>query len=325
MTALLDVEHMNAVMRERCVDLENRAVLLSRIAGSEQEVDLTLPPNLGGIGRIRHFRSKGAPDWPENPYPGLPAANALGGQFEPTTRAQLVQIAGCGMRCWYCFVPYRLLAGSESRSRWVTARQLVDLYASLPNRPRILVLSGGSPDIAPEWVSWVLSAIDESGLQTSSFVWSDDNLSSSLMLEENFRPHLDVLRSHGNYGRIACLKGFDAGSFTFNTQSEPSGFERQLDILDGYLGLGLNLYGYITLTSERSSGAVVAIAQLMDRIQERNEGFLERLLPLRVEKYGAMRSRVTPARNKALAIQDEVLAIWLEELARRQINPIWCR
>jgi uncharacterized Fe-S cluster-containing radical SAM superfamily protein len=325
MTTLLDVERMNAVMRERCVDLDNKSVLLSDIAGSEQEADLTLPPNLGGIGRIRHFRSQGAPGWPENPYPGLPSAIALGGQFEPTTRAQLVQIAGCGMRCWYCFVPYRLLAGSESQSTWVTARQLVDLYAGLSDRPRILVLSGGSPDIAPEWVSWVLSAIHARGLEASSFVWSDDNLSSTLMLEEEFRPHLDILRYHRNYGRVACLKGFDAASFTFNTHSEATGFERQLNILDGYLGLGLNLYGYITLTSERSSGAREAIARLMDRIEKRDEGFLRRLLPLRVEKYGAMRSRLTPERNNALTIQDEVLAIWLEELAMRQVDPIWLR
>jgi uncharacterized Fe-S cluster-containing radical SAM superfamily protein len=310
-------------MRQRCVDLDNRAVLLSRIAGSEQEADLTLPPNLGGIGRIRHFRSEGAPAWPANPYPGLPAANALGGTFESTTRAQLVQIAGCGMRCWYCFVPYRLLAGSEAQSRWVTARQLVDLYASMPDRPRVLVLSGGSPDIAPEWVSWVLTAIDESGLEASSFVWSDDNLSSSLMLEDAFRPHLEVLRAHSNYGRVACLKGFDAASFTFNTQSEPDGFGRQLDILDGYLGLGINLYGYITLTSAHLDGAKSAIAQLMDRIQARHESFLRRLLPLRVEKYGPMRSRLTPERTRALAFQDDALAIWLEELAKRQVEPIW--
>lgn len=37
---------------------ETRQFLLSRIAGSEQETDMSVPSNCDGFGRIHHFRRK---------------------------------------------------------------------------------------------------------------------------------------------------------------------------------------------------------------------------------------------------------------------------
>ena len=323
MKQLIDLDQNNAMMRARCVDAAREAVMVSRIGGSQQEADLTLSANFGGLGRIRHFRHEWIGNWPANPYPGLPAARALGTELSSITRAQLIQIAGCGMRCWYCFVPYRMLSGVEAISTWITAADLVDLYEAEEDRPPIIVLSGGSPDIAPEWVAWVLAELDARGLGDRTFLWSDDNLSSFAMLEPGFRPHLDLLRRSGNYGKVVCLKGFDEASFTFNTQVTPDGFERQLAILDGYFDLGLNLYGYITLTSEGLDGAADGIRRLMDRIQAGSGDFLGRLLPLRVTKYGPMVSRLDPSRSASLRHQDQVLEFWLEELGRRRVSPIW--
>jgi uncharacterized Fe-S cluster-containing radical SAM superfamily protein len=323
MKQLIDLDQSNARMRSRCVDAAREAVMVSRIGGSQQEPDLTLPANFGGLGRIRHFRHERIGNWPANPYPGLPAARALGTEFSNVARAQLIQIAGCGMRCWYCFVPYRMLSGVEAISTWLTATELVDLYEAQDDKPQIIVLSGGSPDIAPEWVAWVLEELNGRGLGDRTFLWSDDNLSSFAMLERAFRPHLDVLRRSPNYGKVVCLKGFDEASFSFNTQVSADGFERQLAILDGYFGLGLNLYGYITLTAGDSSAAASGIRRLMDRIQAGSDEFLGRLLPLQVTKYGSMVSRLDPARNASLHRQDQVLELWLEELERRGVSPIW--
>ena len=323
MKQLIDLDQNNAMMRSRCVDTAREAVMVSRIGGSQQERDLTLPANFGGLGRIRHYRHESTGRWPANPYPGLPAARAMGTEFSSITRAQLIQIAGCGMRCWYCFVPYRMLSGVEAISTWLTASDLVDLYEAQEDRPQIMVLSGGSPDIAPEWIAWVLDELDRRGLGDRTFLWSDDNLSSFAMLEPGFKQHLDLLHRSPNYGKVVCLKGFDEASFSFNTQVSADGFERQLSILDGYFGLDLNLYGYITLTADDLSRAREGIGRLMDRIQSGSDEFLGRLLPLRVTKYGPMVSRLDSARSASLRNQDLLLDLWLDELSRRGVSPIW--
>ena len=53
-------------------------MLISRLGGSAQEPDLTLPSKCGGYGRVRHFRLDTSPGWPFNPLPILPACKALG-------------------------------------------------------------------------------------------------------------------------------------------------------------------------------------------------------------------------------------------------------
>ena len=74
----IDTERFAARLRERAIDVEGGRVLISRLAGSGQEVDLTLPANCNGYGRVRHFRLATAAGWPTNPLPIVPACRALG-------------------------------------------------------------------------------------------------------------------------------------------------------------------------------------------------------------------------------------------------------
>ncbi|HET9896708.1 MAG TPA: radical SAM protein [Streptosporangiaceae bacterium] len=151
-------------------------MLISDLRGTAQDDDLSEPVNCGGYGRIRHFSSATSRGWPPNPLPVLPAAEALGLPPGGPMRAQVFQNAVCNWRCWYCYVPLSLLSGSERRARWFTAAELVDLYLTEPGRPTILDLSGGQPDLIPEWVAWTLQALADRGAD-DVYVWSDDNLS----------------------------------------------------------------------------------------------------------------------------------------------------
>ena len=139
-------------LRVRAIDVESRRVLISRLAGSRQEVDLTLPTNCNGYGRVRHFRMTTAEGWPANPLPIVPACRALGIAPAPQVMTALVfQNAACAWRCWYCFVPEELLRADPQRSAWFSADELVALYRQIPEAPRVIDLSGGSPDLVPEW------------------------------------------------------------------------------------------------------------------------------------------------------------------------------
>lgn len=316
----IDTQRFAAQLRARAIDVANGRVLISRLAGSGQEMDLTLPANCGGYGRVRHFRLTTAKGWPPNPLPIAPACRALGIEPLPELMTALVyQNAACAWRCWYCFVPEELLRADLERSEWFTAFELVDFYRQIPDPPRIIDLSGGSPDLVPEWTPWMMRALAEAGLAGSTYLWTDDNLSTTYLFDELTPTDQALLRSYRNYGRVCCIKGFDARSFAFNTRAAAESYDRQFDILRRVIGLGLDVYGYVTLTSSHDDGVARGVSDLLDRLQAIDPNFPLRVVPLRIEVFTPVEQRFArdAVRKRGLAVQEEAIAVWNSELDRR--------
>ncbi len=53
---VINTETLSARYREASVDLYNKQLLITNFYNTQQENDLTEPPNCKGFGRIRHFR-----------------------------------------------------------------------------------------------------------------------------------------------------------------------------------------------------------------------------------------------------------------------------
>jgi uncharacterized Fe-S cluster-containing radical SAM superfamily protein len=316
----IDTQRFAAQLRARAIEVDNGRILISRLAGSGQEVDLTLPANCNGYGRVRHFRMATAKGWPTNPLPITPACQALGIQRVPDMMTALVfQNAACAWRCWYCFVPEELLKADHDHAAWFTAAELVDLYRQIPDAPRIIDLSGGSPDLVPEWTPWMMRALTDAGLAESTYLWTDDNLSTTYLFDELSAADLELLRSYRNYGRVCCVKGFDARSFAFNTRAAPKDYDQQFEILRRVMDLGLDLYGYVTLTSPHDDRVARGVADLMDRLQAIDPNYPLRVVPLRIQVFTPVEQRLArdDAREKSLLIQEEAITIWISELERR--------
>lgn len=305
-------------MRSRLVRPRGMSVLLSRLDGSAQEPDLTVPPNCGGIGRVRHFRRATAAGWPENPLPIDPAAKALSLPPTEMVRAQVFQNAACAWRCWYCYVPFELLAGDEARSEWVGAADMVARYAAEPDPPRILDLSGGSPDLTPEWVLWTMQALRAAGLEDGTYLWSDDNLSTDFFFDELSASERRTIAGYRNYGRVCCFKGFDQTSFSFNTTADASAYDDQFSRFARYLDAGLDLYAYVTLTGPSADTVPDAIEAFVDRLQSISPKLPLRTVPLRIEPFGPLLARRHRRDvDRALAVQEVAITRWTELLARR--------
>jgi uncharacterized Fe-S cluster-containing radical SAM superfamily protein len=310
MASLIKTEQMSKMMRPRVLDLRRRRVLISKLQGSQQQVDLSAPTNAAGLGRVRHFRRESYDGWPENPLPIVPACKWLDSPPPSLMRAQVFQIAGCAWRCWYCYVPFNMLSADDARSEWRTAAELLEMYWTEPNRAPILDLSGGSPDLSPEWIVWMMDAIECSGRKSSIYLWSDDNLSNDYLLKEG-RPLLSRMESYGQgYGRACCLKGFDPVSFSFNTGAEPRGFEEQLRILESYAKSGIDLYLYITLTAPPRSGDRELVEEFVERLREIRSDLPDRTVALQVAEFETMRPRINEARRDALENQWRLVHFW---------------
>lgn len=312
-TGTINTDKITAVLRPKVIDVANRRLLMSRIGGSGQEKDMTLPANCEGLGRVRHFKRNAVTGWPDNPLPIDPAHRWLKLPSTDAITAQVFQLAACAWRCWYCFVPYPMLSADPTVSEWRSAAELVDLYFANPNRPPMIDLTGGSPDLAPEWIAWTMDAVEERGAVHDVYLWSDDNLSSDRLLTAEGRSILDRINAYGQgYGKVCCLKGFDEMSFVFNTSAKADGFERQISILEGYSRSGVDLYGYITLTSPPREEAPDLVRRLVNRLAAIREDLPARFVPLRITEYSAMDPRVRELHHSAMEFQWELARIWAE-------------
>lgn len=313
----IDTARASAVLRAKAIDRDGRRVLISRLAGSGQEGDLSVPTNCQGFGRVRHFRQKTSAGWPKNPLPIVPAATALGLPVPDRMDAQVFQNAACAWRCWYCFVPYNLLRADTRLAEWLSADELVRMYREVPDAPVLIDLSGGSPDLVPEWVPWMMAALKAAGLDRSTYLWSDDNLSTRYLFDELSQADRDLMASYPNYGRVCCFKGFDGRSFAFNTRAAAADFNQQFEIMQHLLATGLDVYGYITLTAPDEQDLPEAMPRFFDRLQALDPNLPLRTIPLEIAEFNPVKERMNEQRRASLLVQQKAIEAWNAEIERR--------
>lgn len=316
---MIGTEQYSAQLREKSVDPVGRRLLVARLAGSEQESDISEPVNCGGLGRIRHFGRPTAPPWPNNVLPADPARSRVAAlPREGELRAQVFQNSACNWRCWYCYVPFALLGAHEGQSEWRTADELVAAWQDEPGAPLVLDLSGGQPDLVPEWVPWTMHALIDRGLDKGTYLWSDDNLSTDYFWRHLSDDDIALIGSYRNYGRAICFKGIDEESFELNTAAPPAGYDAQFGYARGLLGTGMDLYCYVTLTTDAEPAKIPGLVdRFVDRLQEVHENLPLRTVPLQVSVFGPVRGRIRDRQAVALERQELAARAWNDQIARR--------
>jgi uncharacterized Fe-S cluster-containing radical SAM superfamily protein len=321
MENIIDTEKASINFRLKSIDLINRKLLVSNLIGSEQEKDLKQKPNCEGFGRIRHFTTKSSPNWPLNPLPIQPACKALGLSKMMDMSAQVFQNAVCNWRCWYCFVPFNLLSGDLNHSKWFSSSDLINMYLKEDERPYIIDLSGGQPDLIPEWVPWMMNELRERNLEKNIYLWSDDNMSNDYFWKYLSDKEIELVRSYKNYGRVCCFKGFDGESFSFNTRASPDLFDKQFQLIKKFIELDIDVYAYATFTSPNNDSIQQKIKVFVDKLQIVDENLPLRLVPLEIIPFTPVKSRTNSFNSKlisdAIRIQQSVIYEWQNELKER--------
>ena len=317
MAKLIDTKKWSAQWRRAGIDVENERVLVTDFRDTQQEADLSEPPNCEGFGRIRHFRRATSPGWPPNPLPIEPASRFLGLPAEDVLNAQVFQNAVCNWRCWYCFVPFELLSANPRHSAWLTASELLDLHFAQPSPPKVIDLSGGQPDLTPEWVPWMIRELQSRGVEQELYLWSDDNLSTDYFWAYLTSSDIDLISGAKNYGRVCCFKGYDERSFSFNTLADGSLFSQQFELMRRFVDLGLDVYAYVTLTSPYSDDIAQHMRSFVDSLQAIHENLPLRTVPLEIQLFSPMHPRITQEHQKAIRIQKLAIDAWNREIDDR--------
>lgn len=312
---ILSSEKILEQLRKVSVNLQSKTIRMAKLSGSLQEIDLSSPLNCGGFGRIHHFRASNDSKWIKDPLPMLPVCKYFGMPTSDVVLAQVFQLAVCDFRCWYCFVDYNMLSAGSAHSELVSPKQLLEMMLKENVNSKIIDLSGGQPDIVPEYVLWFLEARAKLSMKESHFVWVDDNLSTDYLWRYLNDEQILFLVNSPGFARVGCLKGFDVESFVFNTRADESLFDRQIDILSRLVKTGFDQYGYITLTAININAVQEKIARLLDEIQSRiHPNFPLRIVPLRIFQFGANAKRyIKQAEENQFHVKDA----WISEMQKR--------
>lgn len=314
----IDTDKFSSVLRKKGIDLVSNRILMTKFPNSDQAEDLTLPPNCDGFGRIHHFKRSMGLDYPLNPLPIDPALNALSLPAEDLIQVQVFQNAICSWRCWYCFVDFSLLSANPKHSEFKSAAELVELYLAENNPPPIIDLSGGQPDLVPEWSLWFADEIHKRQLSSKVYLWSDDNLSNDYLWRYLSREEVSRLASYKNYGRVGCFKGFDEESFSFNTRARPELFSQQFKLMRRLVDTGFDVYGYATFTSPSENDLEMKMKNFIDRLQsEVHQNFPLRTVPLRIFEFTPTKQRMNKDHVRAMEVQKQATDIWTLEINKR--------
>lgn len=300
--------------RESVFDSSNNAFLLSKIKNSAQEKDLTVLPNCDGYGRIRHFRRFISEDWGTDPLPIDPACKAL--KLEPCDmiETQVFQIASCNVRCWYCFVPDDLKKASDVNSKWFSISEMLDLFQRDCEGIHVLDLSGGNPELVPEWIYYVMKELERRKLDDKVYLWSDDTLTTNYFFDFLKDSQIDYIKQYNHYGKVCCFKGYDKYSFSFNTKLGEELFEKQFENFERYLELGLDLYGYVTFTTDKIDNIEQSVSEFINRLKKVHPLLPLRIVPLKIAVFTPVQERLNPSYINAVKNQIRVYEEWRKQL-----------
>ena len=171
-------------------------------------------------------------------------------------------------------------------------------------------LTGGQPDLTPEWVPWMMAELRSRGMDREVYLWSDDNLSNDYFWRYLTDDDRELVATYPSYGRVCCFKGFDARSFSFNTRAAPELFDRQFELMGRLLAFGIDLYAYATFTTTTVANVSEAMKRFVERLQELDEHLPLRTVPLEIRLFTPVHSRLTAVNQDALDNQQAAIEAW---------------
>lgn len=301
------------VDRQALVNFREKKVRLAIISESRQEKDLTSPTNFFGYGRVRHF-TRLHENWNKNPLPIDPACKFFGTPEMERIEAQVFQIAQCNFKCWYCFVDEDRLRPDNEFSGWVSIDDMLKFISS--QNVNLIDLSGGQPDLVPEWSLWVLRGLRDLHLNERVFVWQDDNLSCNSLRKYLTAGEAEELSSFTNYARVGCFKGFDDSTFRFNTGMPGILYDNQFVIMKELLQLGFDMYAYVTFTTPDIKNLDYRMNNFVERLQKIHPLFPLRTVPLKIINYTPTSLRLSKDKIESFNLQFQVLEKWNEVLQK---------
>ena len=302
------------------IDKENKKILLSNFNKSIQKKDFQKKPNCNGFGRIHHF-NRYSENWCQNPLPMDPATTTLNRPKVDMLEAQVFQCSGCNIDCWYCFVPNSHRTPKNKQAYFLTSDELIDFFLSQENPPYVIDLSGGQPDLIPEWIPWMMEGLIKRNVENNFFLWSDDNLTTNYLFKFLSPEEMDLIQHYKNYAKVSCFKGISPPAYKYNSDLPYDAFELSFEIAKDLISLGIEIYFYVVFVVESLTQIEKDMDIFFNKLRSLHELVPLRTVPLKINVYGTTIEN-NKIREKAIENQYKVLSIWQEKLDKNYSSEL---
>lgn len=303
------MEKYDELLRKKIVDIKTRSIKLVKIQSIEESMDSNCHVNCDGFGRQRLYDNFSL--FMENR--GTVKKRLLRG-ISPKIdhfRTQVFQNAGCNIRCWYCFVDDCALDAAPINTEWVSVTKMIDVFLQENEEPFIMDLSGGQPDLAPEWCFWIMEELEKRNLRGKVFVWLDDNLLTVNILEKYLsESQIKYMAEYPKHSRACCFKGYNNQSFHFNIRNNILDINEQINNFRKLYTYGFDIYAYITLTGPKGCANMQAIETFINQIQDIDYILPLRIIPLKIVNFRVTMKRINETYKEALQEQYRAYDIW---------------
>ena len=234
--------------------------------------------------------------------------------------ALVFQNAACAWRCWYCFVPGR---ASEGRSKPIGVVHSRRACRPLPPDPRCAAHHRPLGRFARPRAR--MDPVDDAGARRRGACGDDLSLDRRqpkhylLVRKARARRSRHPAQLIATTAESVASRVSTPGHSPSTHVPHPQDYDRQFEVLRRVLDLGLDVYGYVTLTSPHDDCVGQGVADLMDRLQGIDPHFPLRVIPLRIQVFTPVERRLArdSARERSIAVQEGAIAAWTSELKRR--------
>lgn len=294
---------------------KNNKYLMCQILYSDENTKKMLNVNLNDYGRVRTFRRAKFTDWNSDPIPLDIYSNRFNVEDINSLDVQMIEVGICNLHCWWCYLPDIIRKINSKYMNWFSAKGLIDMLNKENSNCRCLYISGGNPELVPELVYEIMVELKSRNLDDKILLWSDDVLTTDYLLNMDSEK-IKYMVNYKNYAKICCLKGFDEDSFSFNTLLDKKYFNEQLDRLKKYIELGFDVYSYIIFTCNNLENVSKKLDILIKKLQDISYNLPLRIIPIKIEEFSAVSSRLNVERKHSLDNQYTVLRMWNEKIKK---------
>ena len=92
--------------------------------------------------------------------------------------------------------------------------------------------------------------------------------------------------------------------------------------MNRYIRSGIDMYGYITLTTPSAEALPKKISRFMDSLQNIHENLPLRIIPLEIRPYSSNISRINEPQENAITNQYGAIECWNAEIQSRFSNEL---
>lgn len=307
------------MLRSKIVDIDKKRLLIANLNRSDSPTDNFSNVNCNGLGRVRKFTNytlHGVPHQGQEKK-RYRRILSIGYKNNGPCRTQVFHLLGCSWRCWYCYVENKLLSGESKYGQWMTCDELLQLYFEQRDPPDIIDLSGGQPDLVPEWAVWMIEAIKKNGVGNKIHIRSENNLSNFLLRDKLNKSQIRLLLEYEKYTMVGCFKGFDEDSFSFNTKANKEFFDIQFEVAKYIIDLGIEFLAYVTLTGIEYRNISDKMNCFFDKLQAIHQDLPLRIVPLTIAPFPSWNNKIKPNQNLWTEVQRKAQHSWFEVLEQR--------